>query len=63
MGIAEEKQKFVKNGITFQSVVLVPITVSGKIFNGRTAIKTKMAEVVSSTPEGDLHFKVIMYKT
>jgi hypothetical protein len=36
---------------------------SGRIFNGQTAIKTKVADVVFSTTEGDLHFKVIRAET
>jgi hypothetical protein len=34
-----------------------------RIFNGQTAIKTKIADVVFSTPDGDLHFKVIRAET
>jgi len=62
-GLEEELQKFVKNGMTFKSVVSVPGTELVRIFNGKTAIKTKVADVVFSTPEGDLHFKVIRAET
>ncbi|MFZ4456191.1 MAG: hypothetical protein ACOYOT_08220 [Bacteroidales bacterium] len=62
-GLEEELQKFVKNGMTFKSVVSVPGTELVRIFNGTTAIKTKVADVVFSTPDGDLHFKVIRAET
>lgn len=62
-GIAEELKKFERHGMTFKSVVSVPGTELVRIFNGRTAIKTKVADVVFSTPEGDLHFKVIRAET
>ncbi|MFZ4545400.1 MAG: hypothetical protein ACOYOA_15210 [Saprospiraceae bacterium] len=62
-GLEEEFQKFERNGMTFKSVVSVPGTELVRIFNGRTAIKTKVADVVFSTPEGDLHFKVIRAET
>ena len=58
-GLEEEFQKFERNGMTFKSVESVPGTELVRIFNGQTAIKTKVANVVFSTPEGDLHFKVI----
>ncbi len=62
-GLEEELQKFVRNGMTFKSVVSVPGTELVRIFNRRTAIKTKVADVVFSTPDGDLHFKVIRAET
>lgn len=62
-GLKEEFQKFARNGMTFKSVVTVPGTELVRIFNGQTAIKTKIADVVFSTPEGDLHFKVIRAET
>jgi hypothetical protein len=62
-GLEEEFQKFAKNGMTFKSVVSVPGTELVRIFNGQTAIKTKVADVVFSTPDGDLHFKVIRAET
>jgi hypothetical protein len=62
-GIDEELQKFVKNGLTFKSVTSVPGTELVRIFNGRTAIKTKIAEVVFSSPNGDVYFKVIRAET
>ena len=62
-GLEEEFQKFARNGMTFKSVVSVPGTELVRIFNGTTAIKTKVADVVFSTPEGDLHFKVIRAET
>lgn len=62
-GLEEEFQKFVRNGMTFKSVESVPGTELVRIFNGQTAIKTKVADVVFSTPEGDLHFKVIRAET
>lgn len=62
-GLAEEFQKFARNGMTFKSVVYVPGTELVRIFNGQTAIKTKVADVVFSTPDGDLHFKVIRAET
>lgn len=62
-GLEEEMQKFARNGMTFKSVVSVPGTELVRIFNGQTAIKTKVADVVFSTPDGDLHFKVIRAET
>ena len=62
-GLEEEFQKFERNGMSFKSVVSVPGTELVRIFNGTTAIKTKVADVVFSTPEGDLHFKVIRAET
>jgi hypothetical protein len=62
-GLEEEFQKFERNGMTFKSVESVPGTELVRIFNGQTAIKTKVANVVFSTPEGDLHFKVIRAET
>lgn len=62
-GLEEELKKFERNGMTFKSVVSVPGTELVRIFNGHTAIKTKVADVVFSTPEGDLHFKVIRAET
>ena len=62
-GLEEEFQKFARNGMTFKSVVTVPETELVRIFNGQTAIKTKVADVVFSTPDGDLHFKVIRAET
>jgi hypothetical protein len=62
-GLEEEFQKFARNGMTFKSVVSVPGTELVRIFNGQTAIKTKVADVVFSTPDGDLHFKVIRAET
>ena len=62
-GLQEEFQKFERNGMTFKSVVSVPGTELLRIFNGTTAIKTKVADVVFATPEGDLHFKVIRAET
>lgn len=62
-GLEEEFQKFARNGMTFKSVVSVPGTELLRIFNGHTAIKTKVADVVFSTPDGDLHFKVIRAET
>lgn len=62
-GLEEEFQKFARNGMTFKSDVTVPGTELVRIFNGQTAIKTKIADVVFSTPDGDLHFKVIRAET
>lgn len=62
-GLEEEFQKFARNGMTFKSVESVPGTELVRIFNGQTAIKTKVANVVFNTPEGDLHFKVIRSET
>ncbi|MBK8946634.1 MAG: hypothetical protein IPM32_15370 [Ignavibacteriae bacterium] len=62
-GLEEELKKFERNGMTFKSVVSVPGTELVRIFNGHTAIKTKIADVVFSTPDGDLHFKVIRAET
>lgn len=62
-GLEEELKKFERNGMTFKSVVSVPGTELVRIFNGHTAIKTKIADVVFETPEGDLHIKVIRAET
>lgn len=55
-GLEEEFQKFARNGMTFKSVESVPGTELLRIFNGQTAIKTKVANVVFSTPEGGFTF-------
>ena len=62
-GVNEELQKFVKNGLAFKSVTSIPGTELLRIFNGTTAIKTKVAEVVFSSPNGEVHFKVIRAET
>lgn len=62
-GLEQEFKKFERNNMTFKSVVTVPGTELVRIFNGHTAIKTKIADVVFNTPEGDLHFKVIRAET
>lgn len=62
-GLEEEMKKFERHGMTFKSVESVPGTELIRIFNGQTAIKTKVANVVFSTPQGDLHFKVIRAET
>ncbi len=62
-GLEQEFEKFKRNGMEFKSVVSVPGTELIRIFNGQTAIKTKIADVVFTTPEGDLHFKVIRAET
>lgn len=62
-GLEEEFQKFARNGMTFKSVESVPGTELIRIFSGHTAIKTKVADVVFSTPDGDLYFKVIRSET
>lgn len=62
-GLKEELQKFESNSMTFKSVESVPGTELVRIFNGQTAIKTKVADVIFSTPDGDLHFKVIRAET
>jgi hypothetical protein len=62
-GLEQEFEKFKRNGMEFKSVVSVPGTELIRIFNGQTAIKTKIADVVFTTPDGDLHFKVIRAET
>jgi hypothetical protein len=62
-GLEQEFKKFEKHGMTFKSVVPVPGTELIRIFNGQTAILTKVAEVVFNTPEGELYFKVIRAET
>lgn len=62
-GISEELQTFVKDSISFKSITPVPGTELLKIFNGTTAIKTKVVDVIFDSPEGDVHFKVIRAET
>lgn len=62
-GLEEEFQKFERNGMVFKSVESIPGTELIRIFGGHTAIKTKVANVVFTTPDGDLHFKVIRAET
>lgn len=62
-GIPEELQTFVKDSISFKSITPVPGTELLRIFNGTTAIKTKVVDVVFDSPEGDVHFKVIRAET
>lgn len=62
-GIHAELQTFVKDSISFKSITPVPGTELLRIFNGVTAIKTKVVDVVFDSPMGDVHFKVIRAET
>ena len=62
-GIEAELQTFVNDSISFKSVMPVPRTELLRIFNGTTAIKTKVADVVFDSPKGEVHFKVIRCET
>ncbi|WP_310559903.1 hypothetical protein [Flavobacterium sp.] len=62
-GIEAELQTFVNDSMSFKSVTPVPGTVLLRIFNGTTAIKTKVADVVFDSPKGEVHFKVIRCET
>ena len=62
-GVPAELQTFVKDSINFKSITPIPGTELLRIFNGTTAIKTKAVDVVFSSPQGDVHFKVIRAET
>ena len=62
-GTEAELKTFVKDRISFKSVSTVPGTELLRIFNGTTAIKTKVLEVVFGSPGGDVYFKVIRAET
>ena len=62
-GVPAELQTFVKDSISFKSITPIPGTELLRIFNGTTAIKTKAVDVVFTSPNGDVHFKVIRAET
>ena len=62
-GIQSELETFVKDSISFKSIIPEPGTELLRIFNGTTAIKTKTIDVVFNSPKGDVHFKVIRAET
>lgn len=62
-GVPAELQTFVKDSISFKSITPVPGTELLRIFNGVTAINTKMVDVVFTSPKGEVHFKVIRAET
>ena len=62
-GVPAELETFVKDGITFKSITPVPGTELLRIFNGNTAINTKVVDVVFNSANGDVHFKVIRAET
>ena len=62
-GIPAELQTFVKDSISFKSITPVPGTELLRIFNGTTAIKTKVVDVIFDSPKGDVHFKVVRAET
>ena len=62
-GIEAELQTFVKDSMSFKSVTPMSGTELLRIFNGTTAIRTKVADVVFTSPKGDVHFKVIRAET
>ena len=62
-GTSAELQTFVKDSISFKSIIPVLGTELLRIFNGTMAIKTKTVDVVFDSPKGNVHFKVIRAET
>jgi len=62
-GTAEELAVFAKYQLRFKSVTPTPGTELLRIFNGTTAIRTKQADVVFSSPRGELKTRVIRTET
>lgn len=62
-GKAAERKSFADNGFVFKSVNVQPGTTLLRIFNGTAAIKTFVADVVFTSPKGDLVLSVIRSET
>ena len=62
-GLSEELKTFGQSNISFKSISVVPNTALLRIFNGITAVKTKIVDVVFDSPNGDVHVKVIRTET
>ncbi|WP_295791722.1 nuclear transport factor 2 family protein [Mucilaginibacter sp.] len=62
-GFEEWKKGFNDNNFTFKSVKLVPGTYILRIYNGDAAVKSLVADVVFSTPKGDVAITVIRTET
>lgn len=52
-----------QSGVSFKSVTIVPGTSLLRIFNGNSALKTFVADVVFTTADGELYVKVIRQET
>lgn len=62
-GVAEHLKAFQQLGWSFKSFRPVTGTSLLRIFNGNTAIKTDMVDVIFSSPKGDISYKVIRADT
>lgn len=62
-GVAEHVKAFQQLGWGFKSFSPVTGTSLLRIFNGTTAIKTEIVDVIFSSPKGDLSYKVIRTDT
>lgn len=62
-GNEAELQSFIDDRISYKSVITVPGTELLRIFNYTTAIKTKVADAIFSSPQGYVHFKVTRAET
>ena len=62
-GTLQEENSFKKHDVKFKSITPVQGTEILRIFDGRTAVKNAILNVVFSSPKGDLHVKVIRSTT
>ena len=58
-GIEAELETFILDSISFKSVITVPGTELLRIFNGTTAIKTKVADATFTSPQGKYSLKLL----
>lgn len=58
-GKMAELKSMQQSGVSFKSVTIVPGTSLLRIFNGSSAFKTFVADVVFNTADGELYVKVI----
>ena len=62
-GTLQEENSFKKHDVKFKSITPVQGTEIIRIFDGRTAVKNAILNVVFSSPKGELHIKVIRSTT
>ena len=58
-GKVAELKSMQQSGVSFKSVAIIPGTSLLRIFNGSSALKTFVADVVFTTADGELNVKVI----
>ncbi len=58
-GKMDEIKSMQQSGVSFKSVTVLPGTSLLRIFNGNSALKTFVADVVFTTADGELYVKVI----